>query len=161
MDGGDQAGVGVCGRACWWCSRRMTKRSSPAGSDQGREYASERRLQSVSLASFWSQAWVFLNLWAGAESCCHTYGLPPATWLHQGITTLFSTSRYTLLLTLKPTSKMWGGMIVVLTWNHTKDHNRSRKLCFHYPGHVLVIRGNPDLHFEGALQWSCCHNLDR
>ena len=39
---------------------------------------------------------------------------------------------------------------VALTWNHTKDYNRSRKLCFHHPGHVLVIRGNPDLHFEGA-----------
>ena len=35
---------------------------------------------------------------------------------------------------------------VPLTWNHTKDHNRSRKLCFHHPGHVPVIRGNPDLH---------------
>ncbi len=35
-------------------------------------------------------------------------------------------------------------------WNHTKDHNRSRKLCFHQPGHVPVIRGHPDLHFEGA-----------
>ena len=31
---------------------------------------------------------------------------------------------------------------VALTWNHTKDHNRSRKLCFHHPGHVPVIRGN-------------------
>ena len=39
---------------------------------------------------------------------------------------------------------------VALTWNHTKDHNRCRKLCFHYPGHVPVIRGNPDLHFQGA-----------
>ena len=37
-----------------------------------------------------------------------------------------------------------------LTWNHTKDYKRSRKLCFHHPGHVPVIRGNPDLHFEGA-----------
>ena len=37
-----------------------------------------------------------------------------------------------------------------LTWNHTKDHNRSQKLCFHHPGHIPVIRGNPDLHFEGA-----------
>ena len=36
---------------------------------------------------------------------------------------------------------------VVLTWNHTKDHNRSRKLCFHHPGHVPVINGNLDLHF--------------
>ena len=39
---------------------------------------------------------------------------------------------------------------VALTWNHTRDHNRSRKLCFHHPGHVPVFRGNPDLHFEGA-----------
>ena len=39
---------------------------------------------------------------------------------------------------------------VAPTWNHTKDHNRSRKLCFHHPGHDPVIRGNPDLHFEGA-----------
>ena len=39
---------------------------------------------------------------------------------------------------------------VALTWNHTKDHNRSRKLCFHHPGNVPVIRGNLDLHFEGA-----------
>ena len=39
---------------------------------------------------------------------------------------------------------------VTLTWNHTKDRNRSRKLCFHQPGHIPVIRGNPDWHFEGA-----------
>ena len=39
---------------------------------------------------------------------------------------------------------------VALTWNHTKDHNHNQKLCFHHPGHVPVICGNPDLHFEGA-----------
>ena len=39
---------------------------------------------------------------------------------------------------------------VARTWNHTKDHNRSRKLCFHHPGHVPVIRGNPHSDFEGA-----------
>ena len=39
---------------------------------------------------------------------------------------------------------------VALTLNHTKDNNRSQKLCFRHPGHVPVIRGNPDLHFEGA-----------
>ena len=32
---------------------------------------------------------------------------------------------------------------VALTWNHTKDHNRSRKLCFHHPGYVPVIHGYP------------------
>ena len=25
-----------CGRSCWWCSRRMTKRRGPAGSGRGR-----------------------------------------------------------------------------------------------------------------------------
>ena len=39
---------------------------------------------------------------------------------------------------------------VAHTWNHTKDNNRSWKLCFHHPGHVPVIRGNPNLHFEDA-----------
>ena len=39
---------------------------------------------------------------------------------------------------------------VALSWNHTKDHNRNRKVCFYHPGHVPVIRGNPDLHFEGG-----------
>ena len=38
---------------------------------------------------------------------------------------------------------------VALTWNHTKDHNHSRKL-FHHLGHVPVIHGNPDLHFEST-----------
>ena len=43
------------------------------------------------------------------------------------------------------------GHDVALTWKHIKDHNCSRKLCFHHPGHVPVIRGNPDLHFEPAV----------
>ena len=39
---------------------------------------------------------------------------------------------------------------VALTWNHTDDHKRNWKLCFYHPGHVPVIRGNPDLYFEGT-----------
>ena len=39
---------------------------------------------------------------------------------------------------------------VAFTWIHTKDHYRSRTLCFHQPDHVPVIGGNPDLHFKGA-----------
>ena len=46
---------------------------------------------------------------------------------------------------------------VTLTWNHTKDHNRSQKLCFHHPGHVEPS----GFAFWGCWQWSCCHNLDR
>ena len=45
---------------------------------------------------------------------------------------------------------MWGWHDVALTWNHIKDHNHGWKLCFHHPVHVPVIRGNPDLHLEGA-----------
>ena len=40
-----------CGRSCWWCSRRMTKRSSPAGSGRGWRGSSERRVQSRSTPS--------------------------------------------------------------------------------------------------------------
>ena len=37
-----------CGRSCWWCSWRMSKRNSPAGSGRGRRGTSERRVQSHS-----------------------------------------------------------------------------------------------------------------
>ena len=40
-----------CGSSWWWCSRRMIKRSSPAGSGRGRRGASERRVQSCSTPS--------------------------------------------------------------------------------------------------------------
>ena len=40
-----------CGRSRWWCSRRMTKRSSPVGLGRGRGGASERKVQSHSIPS--------------------------------------------------------------------------------------------------------------
>ena len=90
-------------------------------------------------------------MWAGAESCCHTQGLPLATWLHQGITTLFSTSRYTLVLTFEPTSKMWGGMMWPSLETTPKTITIAGNFVFITLGTSLfVIRGNPDLHFEGA-----------
>ena len=49
---------------------------------------------------------------------------------------------------------------VALIWNHSKDHNRSRKFCFHHPGHIPVIFGPSRFAFWGCWQWSCCHNLD-
>ena len=127
-----------CGRSCWWFSRRITKRSSPAGSRRGRKGAVREGYKITALLLKPS-----LGIFGLVGR--HRVLLP-----HQGITTLFSISRYTLVLTFKPISKMWGGMMWSSSWNHTKDHNRSRKLCFHHPGHVPVIRGNPDLHFERA-----------
>ena len=51
------------------------------------------------------------------------------------------------------------GHDVALTWNHTKDHNRSRKLfssswarpCYSWQSRFAVW---------GCCQRSCCHNLD-
>ena len=106
-------------RSSWWCSQRMTKQSSPAGSGRGRRGPSERKVQSRSTPSEAKPG----SLWTfgpAPKSCCHTQGLPPATWLHQGITTLSSTSRYTF----KPTSKMWGGMMW-LVWHLYDLHLKS------------------------------------
>ena len=129
-----------CGRSCWWCSRRMTKRSIPAGSGRGRRGDTERRVQSCSTPSEDKPG----SLWtcrpapslAATPTVCHrppdcTRGSPHSSALQAD----FEDVR-------------WHD--VALTWNHTKDHNRSRKLCFHHPGNVPVIRGNPDLHFKGA-----------
>ena len=76
-------------------------------------------------------------------------GLPSATCLHQGITTLQHIQVH-FGVDFQADFKYLRWHDVALTWNHTKYHNRCRKLCFYHPGHVPVIRGNPDLHFEGA-----------
>ena len=132
-----------CGRSCWWCSRPMTKRSSLAGSGRGRRGASERRVQSRSTPSEAKPG----SLW--------TCGLP-----HPGSATghlIASGDQHTLQhiqvhfgVDFQANFENVRWHYVALTWNHTKDHNRSRKLCFHHPGYVPVIRGNPDLHFEDA-----------
>ena len=85
-------------------------------------------------------------MWASTESCCHTQGLPPATWLHQAITTLFITSRYTLVLTFKPISKMWGGMM----WPSLETTPKSITVAGNFVFIILGTLNRPDLHFEGA-----------
>ena len=49
---------------------------------------------------------------------------------------------------------------VALTWNHTKDYNRSRKLCFHHPGHLPVIRSNPAM-VLAVITWISAHLRSR
>ena len=124
-----------CGRSYWWCSRRMTKRSSPAGSGQGRRGASERRVQSRStpfeakLGSLWSPA--------ATPRICHwlpdcTKGSPHSS-THPGTQTDFEDVR-------------WHD--VALTWNYTKDQNHSRPKVRLM--RWVVPSSHPDLHFEGA-----------
>ena len=137
-----------CGRSCWWCSRRMTKRSSQAGSGRGRRRASEKRVQSRSTPSEAKPR----SLW--------TCGPSSILLQHPGSASghLIAPGDYHTLQHIQVhfgvdfdsdfKDVRWHD--VALTWNHTKDHNRNQKLCFHHPGHVPVIRGNPYLDFEGA-----------
>ena len=125
----------------------MTKGSSPACSGRGRRRASERRVQSRSTPS---------EAKPGSLCTCGPALSPAATLRvchrppdctrgsqhsseHPGTLWCWLSSRLR--------DVRWHD--VALTWNCTKDHNRSRKLCFQHPGHVPVIRGYLDLHFEG------------
>ena len=126
----------------------MTKRSCPVGSGQGRRGASERRVQSRSTLSEAKPG----SLW--------TCGLVPSMLPQPGSATdhLIAPRDHHTLQHIQVhfgvdfqadfEDVRWHD--VALTWNHTNDHNRNRKLCFHHLGHVPVIRGNPDLDFEGA-----------
>ena len=132
-----------CERSCWWCSRLMTKRNSPAGSGRGRRGPVREGYKVVAIL---------------LKPSLGLFGLVGRRWAllpHAGSTTghLISTGDHH---TLQHIQVHFGVDFqadfedvrchdVTLTWNHT-----IRKLCFHHPGRVSVIRGNPDLHFEGA-----------
>ena len=137
-----------CERSCWWCSRRMTKRSSPAGSDRGRRGAVREGYKVVvillkpSLGLFGLVGRHQVLLPHPGSATGHLIA-PGDHHTLQHIQVHFGVNFQADFEDVK-----WHD--VALTWNHIKDHNRSRKLCFHHPGHVPVIRGNPDLHFEGA-----------
>ena len=137
-----------CGRSCWWCSRRMTKRSSPASSGRGRSgrvregYKVVALLLKPSLGLFGlvSQRRVLLP---HLESATGHLIAPGDHHTFHHIQVHFGVD-------FQADFEDVSCHDVALTWNHTEDHNHSRKLCFHHPGHAPVIRGNPDLHFEGA-----------
>ena len=131
-----------CGRSCWWCSRRMTKRSSPAGSGRRRRHAYKvvAFLLKPSLCLF------------GLVGRCKVL-LPHPGSANGHLVGDYHTLQYIQVhfgVDFQADFEDVRWHDVALTWNHAKDHNRSRKHCFHHPGHVPVIRGNPDLHFEGT-----------
>ena len=148
-----------CRRSCWWCSRPMTKRSSPTGlGRRGRgpmreEYKFVALLLKPSLGLFGlvGRRWVLQPHPGSATS----YLIVPGD--HH--TLQYIQVHFGVDFQADFEDVRWHD--VAPTWNHTKDHNRRQKLCFHHPGNVLVIRGDLDLHFEGAGKWSCCHNLKR
>ena len=142
-----------CGRSCWWCSQRMIKQSSPADSGRGRRGASERRVESRSTPSEAKPG----SLWtcgpvpspAATPRVCHrppdcTRGSPHSS-AHPGTLWCWILSR------LRKCE-------VALTWNHTKDHNRSRKLCFHHPVKTVLLQ---TIQFSISTQISSIWPIDR
>ena len=132
-----------CGKSCWWCSRRMTKRSSPADSGRGRRGAIREGYKVVALLLKPSLGPFGL---VGRHRVLLPYPGSATGRLHQGITTLFSTSRYTLMLTFKPTSKWWGGMM----WPSFETTPKTITVVGNFVFITLGTLNCPDLHFEGA-----------
>ena len=138
--------IWCCGRSCWWC---MTKQSSPVGLGRKRRGASERRVQ-IPRALLLKPS---LDLFGLVDQ--HRVLLP-----HPGSTTghliaprdhhTFQHIQIHFGVDFQADFEDMRWHDVALTRNHTKDHNCSRKLCFHHPEHIPVICGNPDLHFVGA-----------
>ena len=137
-----------CGRSCWWCSRHMTKRSSPAASGQGKRrpvregyiFVAHLLKLSLGLFGFVGQCQVLLP---HPESATGDLIAPGDHHSLQHIQVHFGFDFQANFEDVR-----WHD--VALTCNHTKDHNRSQKLCFYHPGLIPVVRGNPDFHFEGA-----------
>ena len=127
-----------CGRSCWWCSRRMTKRSSPAGSGRGRRgpvregYKVVALLLKPSLGLFGLVGRRRVLLPHPKSATGHLIALGD----HHTIQHIFGVDFQADFEDVR-----WHDM--ALAWKHTKDHNRRRKLCFYHSGHVPVISGNP------------------
>ena len=133
-----------CGRSCWWCTRHMTKRSSPAGSGQGRRgpvresYKVVALLLKPSLGLFGLVGRCRILLPHSRSATGHLIA-PGNHHTLQQIQVHFGVD-----LQADFEDVRWHD--VAVTWNHTKDHNRCRKLVELCPQAL----NRPDLHFEGA-----------
>ena len=153
LGGWRQSGWLWCyGRSFWWCSRRMTKQSSSWSGEEGavREgYKVLSLLLKTSLGLFGLVCRRRVMLPQPGSATGHLIA-PRDHHTLQHIQVHFGVDFQADFEDVR-----WHD--VPLTWNHTKDHNRSRKLCFPHPGHVEPS----GFAFWGCWQWSYCHNLDR
>ena len=137
-----------CGRSRWWCSQRMTKRSSPTVSGRGRRglvregYSVVALLLKPSLGLF--------GLVGRRRVLLPHPGSATGHLIAQGDHHTLQHIQVHFGVDFQADFEDMRWHDVALTLNHTKDHNHSRKLYFYHPGHVPVIRSNPALHFEGA-----------
>ena len=127
----------------WWYSRRMTKRSSPAGSGRGRREASEKRVQSRSTPSEAKLG----SLWTcgpapspfATPKVCHrppncTRGSPHSS-AHPGTLWCWLSSR------LRRCEVAWCGP-------HLKTTPKTINVAGNF---VFITLGTSLLHFEGAV----------
>ena len=148
-----------CGRSCWWCSRRMTKRSSPAGSGRRRRGAVSEGYKVVALLLKPSLG--LFGLVGRRRVLLPHLGFATGHLIAPGDHHTLQHIQVHFGVDFQADFEDVRWHDVAITWNYTKDHNRSRKLSFHHPGHVPVIRGNPDLHFEGAGNGLVINWIDR
>ena len=130
-----------CERSCWWCSRRMTKWSSPAGSGRGRRVANMRRVQTCSTPSEAKPG----SLWtcgpalspAATLRVCHRppdcTRRSPHSSAHPGTLWCWLSNRH------RRCEVQWCG----LPLHHLQRVVRCVELC-------TQALNRPDLHFEGA-----------
>ena len=140
-DGGDQAGFGVIGGHVGdvldvW-PNEVDQRVQVGGGG-----GSERRVQSRSTPSEAKPG----SLWTCGPAPSPTT-TPRVCHRLSDCTTLFSTSRYTLVLTFKPTSKMWGGMM----WPSAPPPPKGRPMRWAVPSSVEPS----GFAFWACWQWSC------
>ena len=150
LSGWCRSGWLCCGSSCWWFSRRMTKRSSPVCSGRRREregYKVLSLLLKLSLCLFGLVGWRRVQLPHPGSATGHL--IAPAD--HHTIP--YIQVHFGVDFQADFEDMRWHD--VALTWNHTKDHSRSRKLwarpCYSWQSRFP---------FWGWWKWSCCHNLD-
>ena len=150
-----------CGRSCWWCSRRMTKRSSPASGfksgEEGEQWEKAYKVVALllkpSLGLFGLVGWCRVLLPHPVSATYHLIALGDHHTLQQ-IQVHFGVNFQADFEDVR-----WHG--VALTWNHTKDHNRIRPRGHPMRWTVLSSVEPSGFAFWGYCKWSCCHNLDR
>ena len=148
-----------CGRSCWWCSRGMIKRSSPADSGQRRRRGPVREGYKVVALLLKPSLGLFGHV-GRRRALLPPLGSASGHLMAPGKHHTFQHIQVHFGVDFQADFEDLRWHNVAFTWNHTKDHNRCRKLCFHHPGYVPVNRGNPDLHFDGAGNGPVVHNLD-
>ena len=145
------------GRSCWWCSQPVIKRSSPAGSGQGRRgpvkegYTVVALLLKPSLGLFWLVGRHQVLLPHPGSLTGHLIA-PGDHHTLQYIQVHFGVDFQDNFEDMR-----WHD--VALTWNHTKDYNRS-----HPKGHPMRWAVPSSIKpsgfaFWGCWQWFCWHNF--